>query len=155
MATLAELERVTRAFNDFVPLNRAMGMKLAEVGEGRGTIEMPWDDRFTGDAEEGLVHGGVLTALLDAVCGMAAFMGLRDPSVIATVDLRIDHLRPAELGADLVASAETIRATRHVLFVRGVAHHGDPAVPVAVATATFAVTAPNDQGARSAGPRTP
>ena len=103
-------------------------------------MRLPWNQRFVGDAEEGLVHGGVLTALLDAVCGIAAFMALRDLNVIATVDLRVDHLRPAELGRDLVASAETLRATRHVLFVRGVAHHGDPASPVAVATATFAVT---------------
>ena len=44
------------------------------------------------------------------------------------------------------ATAETVRATRHVLFVRGVAHHGDPSVPVAVATATFAVTSSLEQG---------
>jgi uncharacterized protein (TIGR00369 family) len=140
MATLSELERVTRAFNAYVPLNRAMGMELTDVGEGRGAMRMPWQDRFTGDAEEGLVHGGVVTALLDAVCGIAAFMALREPSVIATVDLRIDHLRPAELGRELVATAATLRATRHVLFVRGVAHHGDPDAAVAIATATFAVT---------------
>jgi uncharacterized protein (TIGR00369 family) len=130
-------------------------MDLVDVGEGRGTTRLPWHDRFVGDAEEGLVHGGALTALLDAVCGVAAFMGLRDFNVIATVDLRVDHLRPAELGRDLVASAETLRATRHVLFVRGVAHHGDPASPVAVATATFAVTSPTERGARSAAPRHP
>src|SRR5438045_5467745 len=98
MADLPELERVTRLFNDFVPLNKAMGMVLVDIGEGRGTMRLPWDERFTGDAEEGLVHGGVLTALLDAVCGIAAFMGLRDPSLIATIDLRVDHLRPAEIG---------------------------------------------------------
>ena len=50
MATLAELERVTRTFNAYVPLNRAMGMQLTDVGEGRGTMHLPWDDRFTGDA---------------------------------------------------------------------------------------------------------
>lgn len=137
---LDELTRVTRVFHAMVPLNTAMGMILDEVGPGRGTIRMPWDERFLGDAVDGLVHGGVLTALLDATCGIAAFMGLRSPSAIATLDLRIDHLRGAEPGKELIATAETVRTTRQVLFVRGVAHHGDPAAAVAVATATFAVT---------------
>jgi uncharacterized protein (TIGR00369 family) len=135
-----ELRRVSQAFHALVPLNTAMGMELGEVGPGRGTIRMPWNDRFLGDVQDGLVHGGVLSALLDATCGIAAFMGLRSPAVIATLDLRVDHLRSAEPGRDLVADAETVKATRQVLFVRGVAHHGDPSAPVAVATATFAVT---------------
>lgn len=140
MADVAALARVTRAFDALVPLNRAMGMVLGELDEGRATVRMPWDDRFLGDVEERLVHGGVLTTLLDATCGMAAFMGMRSPGVIATLDLRVDHLRSAEAGAELVATAETVRVTRQVLFVRGVAHHGDETQPVAVATATFAVT---------------
>src|SRR5687768_14632514 len=139
MATVRDLERVTRAFNDLVPLNTALGLVLEEVGEGRGRMRLPWHERLAGETEEKLVHGGVLSTLLDAACGVAAFMGLREPQVIATIDLRVDHLRPAEHGRDLVAEAETVRATRHVLFVRAVAHHGDPSEPVALATATFAV----------------
>ncbi len=135
-----ELARLTRAFSRHVPLNNAMGMELVELGDGLGTMRLPWDDRWLGDAAEGLVHGGVPTTLLDATCGLAAFMGLREPGVIATLDLRVDHLRPAEPGRELIATARTVRATRQVLFVRGVAHHGDPEAPVAVATATFAVT---------------
>lgn len=137
---VARLERLTRGFAAHIPLNHAMGMELVELGDGLGTMRLPWDDRWLGDASEGLVHGGVLTTLLDATCGLAAFMGLREPGVIATLDLRVDHLRPAEAGAALVATARTVRATRQVLFVRGVAHHGDPEAPVAIATATFAVT---------------
>jgi uncharacterized protein (TIGR00369 family) len=140
MADVEDLARVTRAFDKLVPLNRAMGMELVELAGGRACIRLPWDDRFLGDAADGLVHGGVLSVLLDATCGMAAFMGMRSPGVIATLDLRIDHLRSAEVGVALVATAETVRATRQVLFVRGVADHGEGSQPVAVATATFAVT---------------
>ncbi|MEZ4240420.1 MAG: PaaI family thioesterase [Myxococcota bacterium] len=137
---MAEFAKLTREFDRLVPLNRAMGMHLVSLEAGTATIRLPWDDRFLGDAADGLVHGGVLTTLLDTTCGMAAFMGLRTPGIIATLDLRIDHLRPATVGAELVAEGTTVRATRQVLFVRGVAHHGDPAQPVAQATATFAVT---------------
>lgn len=137
---VARLARITRGFDAYVPLNRAMGMELVELGDGRGTMALPWDDRWLGDAPERLVHGGVLTALLDAACGMAAFMGLREPALVATLDLRVDHLRPAEVGKKLIADAVVVRSARQVLFVRGVAHHGDDQQPVAVATATFAVT---------------
>jgi uncharacterized protein (TIGR00369 family) len=137
---LEKLARVTRAFDQWVPMNRAMNMELVELSDGRGVMALPWDQRWLGDAEDGLVHGGVLSALLDAACGLAAFMGLREPSLIATLDLRVDHLRPAEVGQRLIAEATVVRSTRQVLFVRGVAHHGDLQAPVAVATATFAVT---------------
>jgi uncharacterized protein (TIGR00369 family) len=140
MADVEGLARITRAFDALVPMNRAMGMQLGDLTEGRAAIHMPWDPRFLGDAADGLVHGGVLSVLLDATCGLAAFMGMRTPGLIATLDLRVDHLRSAAAGQALVATAEVVRATRRVLFVRGVAHHGDEDQPVAVATATFAVT---------------
>jgi uncharacterized protein (TIGR00369 family) len=117
-----------------------MGMELLASGEGTCTVALPWDDRFYGDPAAGLVHGGVLSTLLDATCGIAAFLALRSPSPVATLDLRVDHLRPAEPGRRLVATGEVVRATRQVLFVRGIAHHDEPDAPVAVATATFAVT---------------
>jgi uncharacterized protein (TIGR00369 family) len=137
---LAELERITRSFDALVPLNRAMGMELLDTGEGRGRIRLPWDERWLGDPERGLIHGGVITTLLDATCGIAAFMALHKPSLIATLDLRIDHLRPAVRDKELIASAETVRRTRQVLFIRGIVDQGDPTSPVATATATFAIT---------------
>jgi uncharacterized protein (TIGR00369 family) len=139
-ASAADLAAITRAFDALVPLNRAMGMILAEVDAGRSVIRLPWDERWLGDAACGLVHGGVLSVLLDAACGLAAFMGLREPSLIATLDLRIDHLRPAEAGQELIATAHIVRSARQVLFVRGFAHHGDESAPIAAATGTFAVT---------------
>lgn len=140
-ARLDDLERATRLFHGHVPLNAEMGMEIGALGDGTGSMRLPWDPRWLGDPEHGLVHGGVLTALLDAACGLAAFMALRQVAPIATLDLRVDHFRPAEAGRDVIALAETVRRTRQVLFVRAVAHHGDTAAPVAVATATFAVTA--------------
>lgn len=138
--TLERLARISRSFNAVVPLVQTMGMELLEIGEGRGRTRLPWDDRWLGDTERGLVAGGVLTVLLDATCGLAAFMALREPSPVATLDLRIDHLRAAVQGRELFATAETVRRTRQILFVRGTVDQGDPAAPIAAATATFAIT---------------
>lgn len=138
---LEQLEQLTKKFHDYVPLNRAMGIEIVETGDGFGRMRLPWDDRWLGDPDAGLVHGGVLTVLLDATCGVAAFLALERPSIIATLDLRVDHLRAAIRGRELRASAQTVRRTRQVLFVRGTVDQGDPESPIATATATFAVTA--------------
>ncbi len=62
---------------------------------------------------------------------------------IATLDLRIDYMKPATPGKDLLARAECYKLTRNVAFVRGVAYHDDPSDPIATSVATFMLSAPD------------
>ena len=59
---------------------------------------MPYDAKLVGNPETGVLHGGAITALLDGASGAAVFAALVDIVPIATLDLRIDYLRPAESG---------------------------------------------------------
>lgn len=57
-----------------------------------------------GDTERGVVlHGGVITAMLDESCGMAVELALDGTRAIATLDLRIDYQKPAIAGLDVRA----------------------------------------------------
>jgi acyl-coenzyme A thioesterase PaaI-like protein len=69
---------------------------------------------------------------------------------IATLDLRIDYMKPATPGRDLLARAECYKVTRNVAFVRGVAYHDDPSDPIATTVATFMLSTPDgpDRGSR-------
>lgn len=132
---------MTHSFRDGVPHNAALGLELIDVGPGDGyaTMRLPYCAELVGDPETGVLHGGAITGLIDATCGAAIFMKLAKAVAIATLDLRIDYLKPATPGLDVIARADTIKLTRNVGFVRAFAYHEDPTDPIASAAATFMI----------------
>ena len=98
---------------------------------------MPYDKCIIGDPETGIVHGGAVSALMDTCCGLAVSLHPESGKPTATIDLRIDYMRSATVGEQIVAEAEVYRATRSVAFVRAFAHDGSRDNPLASATAAF------------------
>jgi acyl-coenzyme A thioesterase PaaI-like protein len=56
---------------------------------------------------------------------------------IATLDLRIDYMKPATPERDIFAYAECFKVTKNIAFVRGLAYHTDRNDPIATCAATF------------------
>ncbi|WP_417726620.1 PaaI family thioesterase [Roseovarius sp.] len=131
--------KIARQFMEAIPHSLALGMRLTNVGEGTADIEMDYDPRFVGDPETGVIHGGAVSALMDTCCGAAAMSHPASPGGTATIDLRIDYMRPATPGQMIRAHAECYHITRSVAFVRARAMDEDDARPVATATGTFTV----------------
>ncbi|MEZ4366483.1 MAG: PaaI family thioesterase [Kofleriaceae bacterium] len=120
-----------------VPHNRALGIELVEIDERGARFRLPWAPHLVGDPATGVLHGGAVTALLDACAGAAVFAAQPVLGSIATLDLRIDYLRPATPSRAVHAHAVCRRLTRHVAFVDAVAYHDDEADPIATGAATF------------------
>ena len=130
------MESINRFMSDSVPHNRELGLRVVELGEQGATVRLPYSENLVGNPETGVLHGGAVTTLIDATCGIAVFSKM---ARMATLDLRIDYLHPATPGQELLARAECYKLTRAVAFVRALAHHGDASNPVASAQGTFII----------------
>lgn len=136
---MADINRIARQFIEAIPHARALGMHLDQIGEGRAVIRMAYDPRFIGDPTTGVIHGGAVSALMDTASGAAVMCHPAAPLSTATLDLRIDYMRPAAPGQTIVAQAECHHMTRSVAFVRVTACDDDTSRPVAMATGAFTV----------------
>lgn len=126
-----------RQFIEAIPHSRALGMVLESLEDGVAVISMPYDPRFVGDPQTGVIHGGAVSALMDTCGGAAVMSHPTGAAGTATIDLRIDYMRPATPGDRLTARAECYHVTRSVAFVRATAHDEDMSRPVATATGAF------------------
>lgn len=131
------LAKLNRGFARVVPHNQALGLELVELDEARARFRLPWQEKLVGNPKTGVLHGGVITSMMDACCGAAVFMALDTPIPIATLDLRIDYLRPATPHEEVFASAHCYKVTRNVAFVRSIAYQGSEDDPIAAAAGTF------------------
>jgi uncharacterized protein (TIGR00369 family) len=117
-----QLDRaLVELFEQRLTFNQVLGLSVLSVrpGDVRGRIVMR--PELVGHYAYGRLHGGVISATLDAMGGLALLVGIgeRHPGETApqilhrflrmgTIDLRIDYLRPG-IGVHFIASAEVTR----------------------------------------------
>lgn len=133
------LARVQTVLGQAVPHNEALGIQFTDYSDHGAESTLPYAEKLVGNPETGVLHGGVITALLDATCGAAVFGRVRGRPRIATIDLRIDYLGPATPKLDVRCRAECYKVTKRVAFVRGTAFHEDRNDPIASATGSFMI----------------
>jgi len=129
----------------YAPHSRAIGMQLVDVEPDIATLMVPYAPHLVGNPDTGVIHGGVITSLLDNASGMSIGCHTGERKGMATLDLRIDYMHPATPGEDVYARAECYKITNNIAFVRGIACHKKNGVleiddPIATSVATFMIT---------------
>lgn len=121
--------------------NGMLGFEYAEHGPNWVALGLPYRKDLVGDPATGILASGPIIALMDMAAGLSCWLTSGAFRPQATVDLRIDYLRPAEPGKTVIGRAECYKLTRRIAFVRGEAHDGDPEHPIAHVTGTYMFTA--------------
>jgi len=116
---------------------QVLGMKIFAATAQSLTIELPYNKSHVGNPSTGVIHGGVLTTLMDTACGTMVVNALPDIELCPTLDLRVDYIRAAEPNKSIFALAEAYRVSQNVVFARCTVHQGDVNKPVANCVATF------------------
>jgi uncharacterized protein (TIGR00369 family) len=120
-----------------IPHCRLLEMRLMAIAPGVGTALVPYRPALVGNTRTGIIHGGVITTLLDTLSGIVVMTAVPAGTAIATLDLRIDYLHPATPGDDIRGRVECYKTTPNIAFVRGIAFHGDEGEPIAHCAGTF------------------
>lgn len=114
-----------------------LGLRYTAHGDDWVELELPWRADLAGETGGDTLASGPIVSLMDMASGMSIWQRSGTFVAIATLDLRVDYLRPAHPRRAVVGRAQCYRVTRSAAFVRGVAHDGDAARPVANLAGVF------------------
>lgn len=124
---------------------RHLGMRFLSVEPGLVLMEMPFREELIGNPVLPALHGGAISSLLDTVGGACVWSRLELEDRVATLDLRVDYLRPGR-PETLIARGELIRLGNRVGISDLRAYHpGREDSPVALARAAYNIRRAKDR----------
>lgn len=118
----------------------ALGIAYHDHGPNWAELRLPYSDELVGMPEDGVLASGPIISLMDMATSVALWIRMNRFRPQATLDLRVDYMRPATPGRAIIGHGECYAVTRTIGFVRGTAHDGDAADPVAHVSGTFMFT---------------
>ena len=144
------LETVRCIFEDKIPFNDVLGLRVESFDIERPSLRFDMRDELIGNYFKAALHGGVVSATLDAAGGLVAFLSMLGSmqgssqeekmerfSRMGTIDLRIDYLRPG-LGRHFLATGYILRMGNRVAVTR-MELANDENLLVAVGTGAYLV----------------
>ena len=117
-----------------------LGIGYRAHGEDWVDLSLPYNPDLIGDPDSGVLASGPILAMMDVATSLSVWLKLGAFRAHATLDLRIDYLRPATPGKTVIGHGQCYRITRSISFIRGQAHDGDPADPLAHVAGTYMFT---------------
>ena len=139
--------KIRRLFEASVPFNRVLGLKVESIEPDAPKLRFDMRPELIGNPRRQILHGGVISAVLDVAAGFAVHLAVArqksEEAVVAhfpsigTIDLRVDYLRPGR-GNYFIATGRVVRLGNRV----AVAHmemHNDSGALIATGGAAYMV----------------
>ncbi len=98
-------------------LFRTLNFEPLLVGKGKLSVAVDLPAGFTGAG--GVIHGGLMTIIMDSIFGFTVFTALDQLKPIATINLRVDYIADAAPGERVVCAGECITIRDEVAYVSG------------------------------------
>jgi len=116
------------------PFGKLIGLRIDRVEDGRCLAHLEVNESLHNP--NGVLHGGVLFSLADTCMGAALFTLLETHETCATIEIKINFLRPAREGK-IECDTEVVRKGRNIAVLESrLSHEGQP---VALALGTYSV----------------
>ena len=141
---------VREIFSEKIPFIKVLGLKVESLSYERVRVSFQMRDELMGNYKRGMLHGGVISSVIDAVGGLAALMGaqerMRGKTLAtrleklergSTIDLRVDFLRPG-MGKWFVATAYALKTGNKIVVTR-IELNNDQDDLVAIGTCSYFV----------------
>jgi len=113
-------------FEHKIVFNEYLGFTLGHCDSDSVSIDFAMRPELVGHYMHGRLHGGVIATVLDAVGGLAILLAIAELhnsesaeqiikrfKALATIDIRIDYLRPG-VGETFSAQANVVRLGRRI-----------------------------------------
>jgi uncharacterized protein (TIGR00369 family) len=147
MKNKAEYEKlVAKIIAENVPFNRVLGVEVESSDPAKPQLRFAMRPDLIGNTRRGILHGGVISAVLDVTAGFAIMLALHKETAtgdklefpnIGTVDLRVDYLRPGR-GKHFVSTGRVVRLGNRIA-VTHMELHNDEGALIATGGAAFVV----------------
>jgi len=144
------LEHLKIVYEEKMPFNKYLGLKIDSISTDGAVVRIDMRDDLIGNFEKNILHGGVISTLLDFTGGVIAQIHIinemKDASLdkivkrltsMGTIDMRIDYMRPGK-GNYFLATGHILRLGHKVAVTR-TEFTNDEGVLIAVGTSTYIV----------------
>ncbi len=139
---------VKEVFSEKIPFNKFLGLHIESIAHDSVKVLFKMREDLMGNYTRGMLHGGVISSVIDATGGLAAVIGIQEKMRgkpleaklerswrVSTIDLRVDFLRPG-VGKRFAVTAYTLRSGNKVVVLR-IELHNDQNDLIAVGTGSW------------------
>ena len=144
----AMLENLKVVYEDTMPFNKYLGLKIESISTESVVVRIDMRDELVGNFEKKILHGGVISTILDftgsVIAQIHVIREMKDASLdkvvkrltgMGTIDMRIDYMRPGK-GAYFLATGHLLRLGHKVAVAR-TEFVNEEGVLIAVGTSTY------------------